>query len=141
PGSPETRLVESGLRGLTLLACLVHRLELRRRDVSDRAEKPAVVEPVDPLERGELDILEVAPRPVRADQLRLVEPVDRLGESVVVRVADAADRGCDPRLRQPLGVANRQVLHATIAVMNEIGNILAVMERLLERVERQVAPE
>jgi hypothetical protein len=85
--------------------------ELRRRHVADRLQDPAVVEPVDPLERRELDFLDVAPRAIRADQLGLVEAVDRLGERVVVRVADAADRSLDPRIIEALGVANAEVLH------------------------------
>jgi hypothetical protein len=40
------------------------------------------------------------------DYLGLVETVDRLGESIVVAVADAADRGFDTGFRQALSVAN-----------------------------------
>ena len=49
-------------------------------------------------------------RPASMDDLGLVEAVDRLGESVVVAVADAANRRLDARLRQPLGVLDRDVL-------------------------------
>ena len=44
------------------------------------------------------------------DQLGLVQPVDRLGQRVVVAVALAADRGFDARFGQPLGVADAGVL-------------------------------
>jgi hypothetical protein len=44
------------------------------------------VPPVDPTRRGGLDLLEGAPGACRARELRLVQPVDRLGEGVVVRV-------------------------------------------------------
>ena len=44
------------------------------------------------------------------DDLGLVEAVDRLGESVVVAVADAADRWLDAGLGQALGVLDRDVL-------------------------------
>jgi hypothetical protein len=40
------------------------------------------------------------------DYLGLVETVDRFGESIVVAVADAADRGFDAGFRQALSVAN-----------------------------------
>ena len=46
-----------------------------------------MVEPVDVAERGELDVLEAAPRSARVDELPLVEPVETLGHSVVVAVA------------------------------------------------------
>jgi hypothetical protein len=41
-----------------------------------------VVEPVDPLERVELDVVDPLPRPMPADQLGLVGSDDRLGQSV-----------------------------------------------------------
>jgi hypothetical protein len=59
---------------------------------------------VDPFERGELDSLERPPRPASMNNLSLVEPVDRLGQGVVIGVADAADRGFDAGLCQPLGI-------------------------------------
>jgi hypothetical protein len=44
------------------------------------------------------------------DYLGLFEADEGLGEGVVVAIADAADRGLDTGLGQPLGVADRQVL-------------------------------
>jgi hypothetical protein len=58
-----------------------------RRNEADGLQKPAIVEPVHPLESCELDGLEVAPRSTSMDDLSLVEAVDRFGEGVVVRVA------------------------------------------------------
>ena len=63
------------------------------RDVAEGAEEAAVVVPVDPLQRGKLQVLEAAPRSLLAHQLRLVEPVHRLGQRVVVGVR----RGSPPR--------------------------------------------
>lgn len=77
-----------------------------------------MVEPIDPFQRGELDLFEISPGPVPADDLGLVETVDRLGQGVVVRVSDAANRALDAGLSQPLGVANSKVLNATVAVVN-----------------------
>jgi hypothetical protein len=61
-------------------------------------QEATIVEPVHPFEGRELDGLEVAPRSASMDDLSLVEAVDRLGQRVVVRVADAADGGLDPGL-------------------------------------------
>ena len=44
-----------------MIATIVVCLELGRRDVSDRFHDAVVVESPDPLEGGELDVLEVAP--------------------------------------------------------------------------------
>ena len=75
------------------------------RDVADGLEQTPVAEPVDPFERGELDRLEAPPRSTPVDDLGLVEAVDRFGESVVVGVADTADRWLNPRLGEALGIA------------------------------------
>ena len=61
-----------------------------RRDVADGLEETSVVEPVDPFQRGELDGFEGAPWSASMDDLGLVEAVDRLGQGVVIAVADAA---------------------------------------------------
>ena len=44
------------------------------------------------------------------DDLGFVEAVDRLGESIVIGVADAADGRLDAGLSQALGVFDRDVL-------------------------------
>ena len=73
------------------------------------------------------------------DDLGLVETVDRLGESIVITVADAADRRLDARLRQPLGVLDRDVLAAAIAVVHEPAAMDGppIMEGLLQRIEHE----
>lgn len=88
----------------------VARLSLGGRHVADRFEQSAGVEPIDPFEGGELDRLEGAPWSTAMDQLGLEQTVDRLGQGVVVAVPDAADRGLDARLRQPLRVAQSKIL-------------------------------
>jgi len=62
-------------------------LELRRGDVADRLEQAAPVEPVDPLQRGILDALEVLPGTLPADQPGLVKADDRLGQGALVGIA------------------------------------------------------
>ena len=69
-----------------------------RRDVADRLEWPTMIEPVNLFERGTFDSFEAAPGSAPVDHLGFVETVDRLGQSVVVAVADTADRRFDARL-------------------------------------------
>ena len=73
------------------------------------------------------------------DDLGLVETVDRLCQGIVVAVADAAHGGFEAGLDEALGVFDRYVLHAAIAVMDEpaAGDGLAVMKRLLQGVENE----
>ena len=74
-----------------------------RRDVADGLQQSAMVEPVDPFEGRVFHRFERSPGPTAMDDLGLVETVDRLGQSVVVAVGDAADRGLDPGLDQAVG--------------------------------------
>lgn len=53
------------------------------------------------------------------DHLGFVQPVDRLGQGVVVGVADTAHGGFDPGLGQPFGIADGDVLRSTIGMMDQ----------------------
>jgi len=53
-------------------------------EVGERAVQAALVPPPDPRQRGEFDLAGGAPRAAWADQLGLVQRVDRLGQRVVV---------------------------------------------------------
>jgi hypothetical protein len=88
-----------------------------RRDVADGLQQPAIVEPVDPGQGRELDGLEAPPRPTPMNDLSLVKTIDRLGESVVVAVSDAADGRLDAGFRQTLGVSNANVLRTSDALL------------------------
>jgi len=59
-----------------------------------------VIEPIDPLERGELDGLEVTPRSFGSDHFGLEEADDGFSERIIVRVATAAHRRLDPGIGQ-----------------------------------------
>ena len=74
------------------------------------------------------------------DDLSLVEAIDRFGEGVVVRVADAADGRLDPSFGETLSVLDRNILDAAIAMMDEAGAAggPSVMERLFESVQDEV---
>ena len=73
-------------------------------------------------------------------QLGLVEPVDCLGQRVVVAVALAAHRGLDARLGQAFAVPDADVLRASIRVMDQAAALigLARVQRLLQRIEHEV---
>ena len=81
---PEAVWFESGGDLQLLQGCVVGGFGFRRRDVADRLQEPAVVEPVDPFEGGQLDGLERAPRAFAPDDLGLVEAVDGLVAGVFV---------------------------------------------------------
>jgi hypothetical protein len=53
------------------------------------------------------------------DHLGLVESDYRLGQCVVVGIADATHRRLSLRFGQAFGIANRQILAASIAVMDD----------------------
>jgi hypothetical protein len=74
------------------------------------------------------------------DDLGLVKPVDGLGESIVVTVANAADGRLDPSFGKPLRVLDRDVLAAAITVMHQssTANGPTLVQSLLERIEHKV---
>ena len=120
---------------------IVGRFVLCRRDVVEGFEETPVVEPVDPGQHRELDGVDAAPRPALANDFGLEEPDDAFRERVVVRVTDAPHRPLDSGLGQPLGIANREVLHASIAVVDQAVRARPRVERLLEGIECQVASQ
>ena len=81
--------------------------ELGGWDASEFVEESSVVEPVDPFEGGELEVVEAAPWSFVADEFGLVEPVDRLGERIVATIADAADGRQETGLGEAFGVLYR----------------------------------
>jgi hypothetical protein len=110
-------LFESDCHGLTGDLGIVARLGLGGRDVADGLEEAPMVEPIHPFEGGELDCLDAVPGAAPADHLGLEQADDGLGESIVIGIVDAADRGFDASIRQALGVADRDVLAAVGALL------------------------
>ena len=97
-------LGEAGDRTVVLL------LELHRWDVAAVAVQTPVVEPVDVLQGGDLDVVEALPGAAPADELGLVEPDQGFGGGVVERVALAADAVERTGGVETVGVAQSQVL-------------------------------
>ena len=90
------------------------------RDVSDGAVQTFGVVPIDPFQRFPFDLAHRLPRTEEIDDLGLEQTDDAVGQGVVIRISDTANRGVDPRFGQPLGVFDRQVLAAAVAVMDQV---------------------
>jgi hypothetical protein len=96
-----------------------------------------VVEPVDPLQPGELDSFERSPWSSPMDDLGLVKVIDRLGQSVVIAVADTPDRWLDSGFGEAFAVLYGDVLRATVTVMDKTAALLwsAIVQSLLQGIE------
>jgi hypothetical protein len=68
----------------------------------------------------------------------LIQSDDGLGERIIIRVADAADRWLGARLRQALRVTNREILTTSIAMVYHSFGHGARPQRLLECIQDQV---
>lgn len=69
-----------------------------------------MIEPIDPLQRRVLDIINMSPGSTSADQFGLVQPVNRLCQRIVERVADASYRCLQTSFGETFGVTERKVL-------------------------------
>ena len=96
PGLPEAVSFKSRCHGWLFQHGVVAFLGFGRRDVADGLQQPAIVEPVHPFQRGELDGLERAPRSAPMDDLGLVETVDGFGEGVVIKSPTLPTEGSTP---------------------------------------------
>lgn len=99
-----------------------------------------MVEPAHPFEGSELQRFDSFSGRPAVNQLRLIQIVDGFGQSVIVALALAADRGGDPGFGQSLGVADGEVLRPAIRMMNSacIPLTLASVERLLQGIQNKV---
>jgi hypothetical protein len=87
-----------------------------------------------PFEHVVLDDFEAAPGSAPLDHLGFIETVDRFGQSVVIAVADTADRWLDGGLGKALCVLDGHVLRPTVAIMDQATpkSRTAIVERLFE---------
>jgi hypothetical protein len=117
------------------LGAVVPLLELRWRNVTERLQQALRVEPRHPFQRGVFDVVEAAPGATAVDHFRLVQPDHRLGQRVVIRVADAAHRRRRAGREHAVRVPHGDILRSTIRVDDETAVEFTVVQRLLERVE------
>lgn len=93
-----------------VVACPVGVLELNGWQLPNGGVDAVVIVPVDPTQRGELNVLERLPRASltcgASDEFGLVVAVHRLSQRIVVAVTDRADRGHRVDLGQAFAVAN-----------------------------------
>lgn len=68
-------------------------------------EDAPVVEPVDVVQGGELDLFDLPPWSLSADEFGFEQPDDGLGERVVIGVADRSDEAVDASIEQSFGGA------------------------------------
>ena len=76
--------------------------------LSSQDQQTPVIEPVDPFQGYEFHRLQASPGAPRANHLGLVQPDDRLGQGVIVRIANTAHRLPDAGLGQAVDVADRE---------------------------------
>lgn len=100
-------------------------------------EQPLMVKPVDPVECGEFDVLQAGPGAMSLDDFRFEQANYCFSQRVVVRTAHMADRRLNIDISQTLAVADGQILHTSVAVMDEPFAGLAGMNRLIDRIQHQ----
>lgn len=100
-----------------------------------------LVEPVHPLNGRELDVIDTAPWATSSNDFGFEQPNDSLCQSVVIGVSDGANGRDEASFGRSLGVANREILHPAIAMVNQLSASGSRVQRLLKRVEGKVAPQ
>ena len=60
------------------MLAIIHQFKLRRRNVANRFEQPAVIEPIDPIECGVLHVVEFSPGTTMVNDFGFIKSDDRL---------------------------------------------------------------
>ena len=108
-----TRLFDVIQGSVESLLCFV------RCDISDGAVRARVVIPVDPFQGFPFDLTNRLPGSKERMTLGLEQADDAFRGGIVMQgIPDAADGCVDTRLCQSLGVSDRQVLAAAVAVVD-----------------------
>ena len=116
-------------------------LSLGGGDIADGFEEAVVVEPIDPGEGREFNLLDAFPGAAAMNDLGFVEAIHGFREGVIIGIADAADGWFDAGLDQALGVSDAHVLRPSVGVMDEVAlGGLARVQSLLERIEHEIRP-
>ena len=89
-------------------------LSLGRRDIADGFQQPLMIEPSHPFKGSQFHGQLGFPRGFAVNQFSFVQAIDRLGQRVVIAVTTAADRGFYPGLGEALGVADADILRASV---------------------------
>ena len=93
-----------------------HLLVVNRRDLAQCAVQPGLVEPVDPGQRPQLEVIDGADRTFVTHAFSLEQPDHGLSQGVVVALTDGPDRGQRAGVGEPAGVPDRGVLAARVGV-------------------------
>src|SRR3546814_11714290 len=84
-----------------------------------RSTRTDTLFPYTTLFRSIFDSFKGSPRTSPVDHLGLVKAIDRLGQGVVITVANTPDRRLDPGLGEAHGIFDRHILAAAIAVVDQ----------------------
>lgn len=73
------------------------------------------------------------------DNLGLVKTVDRLRQGVVIAVANTPDGWLDPGLGKALGILDRDILAAAVAVVDQAATVdgSPIVDRLLQGIQHE----
>src|SRR5664279_4178033 len=97
---------------------IVDSLQFHGRHIPAVFIEAPVVEPVQVRGCFRLDVIRIPPRPPRLDQLRLVQPIDRFSERIIMRIANRTDRRINAGLDEPFGEPDGRIQASRVIVMN-----------------------
>ena len=109
-------------------------------DISDGLQQSTIVEPVDPFQGFPLDRICSFPWPQPVNDFRLEQADDRLRQRVVLAVTYTANRGFDPGFSLAFDIADRHILAAPVAVMDQIAPWTPLMKRLFQCIQYELGP-
>lgn len=118
-------------------------LGFSRRDVPNGFKQAAIIDPVPTHSRvaySTASALRHGPRTgLDVDDFGLEQAIDRLGQSIVASVANAADQGLDACLGRPLSVFDRQLLRSAVRLMHRPHGIdrAAFTDQLFEGIRNE----
>ena len=97
-----------------------------------------MVKPIHPIERRQFNINHSSPRLLMVYHFRFVQAIYCFCQSIVIRVACRPYRCCQLGVLSTFGIANRQVLAAPVAVVNDVFGFVACVQSLLQCIHNQI---